>query len=108
MATLTVIAAATAEKGTLGPFTPGGMIDTGAYEFIIVAADGLAGSEEVDIYNVAGTTWVVTADNAGTAQKLTVSRPSVRLEGGIIYGFHKDATVGACGVSATLGPGMVS
>jgi hypothetical protein len=83
-----------------------GTFDAGGYEYIIVAADVLAGAEEVDIENLAGATFKTTTNESGTAQKLTASISSLRLTGGTVYRFSKDATVGSCGVYVQLGVPM--
>lgn len=43
---------------------------------------------------------------SGTAQKLTASIPSLKLEGGICYGVLKDQTVADTVVYLALGPGL--
>ena len=60
----------------------------------------------MDIYALIGGTWRVATDVSGTAQKLTASIPSLKLEGGICYGVLKDQTVSDVAVFLTLGPGM--
>lgn len=84
-----------------------GVFDAGGYEWIIVSADNLQtgdGDEEVDIENIAGSTFGVTADESGTAKKLTPTIRSLKLAGCTIYKFSKDATQAACGVYVQLGP----
>lgn len=90
-----------------------GVFDAGPYQWIIVSADDLADNEgtpeEVDVYNIAGSTFVVTADDNGDPVKLTPTRPSRVLAGGTVYQFTKDdqsATAHASGVYVQLGPGM--
>jgi hypothetical protein len=83
-----------------------GTFDAGGYEYIIVAADGLATTEEVDIENLAGSTFKITTNESGTAQKLTSSISSLRLTGGTVYKFSKDATAASCGVYVQLGVPM--
>lgn len=81
--------------------------DAGGYEWIIVAADDLGSSEEVDIYNIAGATFKPTANESGTAQKLTASIASLKLAGGTVYQFRKDAQDSgprSSGVYVQLGP----
>lgn len=80
-----------------------GTFDAGGYEYIIVAADGLAATEEVDIENLAGSTFKITTNESGAAQKLTSSISSLRLTGGTVYKFVKDATAASCGVYVQLG-----
>lgn len=90
-----------------------GVFDSGSYQWIIVSADDLFSnettSEEVGVYNIAGSTFVVTTDDNGNPVKLTPTRPSRVLVGGTIYQFVKDdqsATSHASGVYVQLGPGM--
>ena len=84
-----------------------GVFDAGPYQWIIVAADALGGSEEVDIKNIAGKTFVVTADDTDTPITLTATNPSRVLAGGTVYQFTKDAQTGrSSGVYVQLGPGM--
>lgn len=79
-------------------------LSTKYYKNVVVAADRLAGAEEVDIYiKVNGTYIIYTV--AGTAVKLTATSPSATLPGGPIYGFQKDATATATGVFALLSLG---
>lgn len=79
--------------------------DLSSYEFGILSCD-LAGSEEVDIYVSVGGTWKLATDVSGTAQKLTASIPSLKLEGGICYGVLKDQTVADTVVWLSFGPGL--
>lgn len=67
-----------------------------------VVADNLAGVEEVDIFVSVdgGTTWITLVDSVGTAIVLTATVPMQTIYGQGLYGFLKDATVGACGVYA--------
>lgn len=79
-------------------------LSTKYYEQVVVAADKLAGAEEVDIYIKVNGAYVLYAIG-GTAVKLTATQPSATLPGGPIYGFQKDATATACGVFALLSLG---
>jgi hypothetical protein len=79
-------------------------LSTKYYKNVVVAADGLAGAEEVDIFIKVNGEYVIYA-SGGTAIKLTATQPSATLPGGPIYGFLKDATAGACGVFALLSLG---
>lgn len=84
-----------------------GTFDAGHYQWIIVAADELGGAEEVDVKNLAGSTFVVTADESATAVTLTATNPSRVLAGGTVYQFLKDAQDGrTSGVYVQLGPSM--
>ena len=88
-----------------------GTFDAGGYEYIIVAADDLGGAEEVDIENLAGSTFKTTTNESGTAQKLTASISSLRLTGGTVYKFSKDLQTSgpparASGVYVQLGTPM--
>lgn len=88
-----------------GAITTQARADLSAYEFGILSCD-LATTEEVDIYALIGGTWRVATDVSGTAQKLTASIPSLKLEGGICYGVLKDATAASVSVWLALGPGL--
>lgn len=90
-----------------GAITTQARADLSAYEFGILSCD-LATTEEVDIYALIGGTWRVATDVSGTAQKLTASIPSLKLEGGICYGVLKDATAASVSVWLALGPGLNS
>lgn len=79
--------------------------DLSQYEWGILSCD-LATTEEVDIYALVGGTWKLATDVSGTAQKLTASIPSLKLEGGICYGVLKDQTVADTVVYLALGPGL--
>lgn len=79
-------------------------LSTKYYENVVVAADKLAGAEEVDIYiKVNGTYVLWLVENE--AAKLTATAPTIVLPGGPIYGFLKDSTEAACGVFALLSLG---
>jgi len=90
-----------------GAITTQARADLSAYEFGILSCD-LATTEEVDIYALIGGAWRVATDVSGTAQKLTASIPSLKLEGGICYGVLKDATAASVSVWLALGPGLNS
>ena len=69
------------------------------YQSVVVAADNLAGAEEVDLFMKVGASWVAVPNADGDApQTLTATNPMVELAGGPYYSVKKDATVGACGV----------
>jgi hypothetical protein len=71
------------------------------YKAVVVAADRLAGAEEVDIYTKTNGRYVPFVMPDGTTPaKLTATAPSLELAGGPIYGFQKDATAQTCGVFA--------
>lgn len=72
--------------------------DSSKYSSVVVSADNLATTEEVDIYALSGGTWKAVVNVSGTAQKLTASIPHLKLESGPLYKCAKDATAGACGV----------
>lgn len=108
MATITVYAAATAASD--GSTIPHPVFNATGLEWIIVSADNLDAGKEVDIYRLAGQTWVV-ATGDGVAFKLTGTAgvnnaAHMRLEGGGWYQFRKDATAGACGIYVDEGPGI--
>lgn len=66
---------------------------------VVIAADNLAGAEEVDIYVRVNNSWILYTDEAtGTAIKLTATSAHKTVRGGPEYGILKDATAGACGV----------
>lgn len=68
-------------------------LETGQWDKLIVAADALATTEEVDIYvAVGGATPVVFIGSDGNAAKLTATKPTYTLPGGPSYVFHKDVT----------------
>lgn len=69
-------------------------------EQITISASGLAGVEEVDIMQDVGG-YIVAADSAGVAYKLTALITSLNFVGGRNYGALKDATVAASGVFVT-------
>lgn len=73
---------------------------------IVVIADTLATTEEVDIYTYAGNdTWKATLNAAGSAtMKLTATAYSVELPSGPLYRVAKDATASACGVIVHYNP----
>jgi hypothetical protein len=75
------------------------------YKEVVVAADNLAGAEEVDIYILVNSRYVLACDSEGDAVKLTATAPSRVLPGGPVYAFLKDATVGASGIFALLSLG---
>lgn len=108
MAKVTVIAPTTSASGSAGPpVVAGGTFDAGAYKWIAVSADNLAGAEEVDIYYYpGGTGWKPAINSSGTTQKLTASITTLILDAQYNYGFLKDATVSACGVYVTPGPAL--
>lgn len=98
MAQVTVIARTTAAVVTQVP------VQSDKYPHIFLLADNLAGAEEIDVYIMAGNTWVLVADPAtGTPIRLTAAIPSQVFRGGALYGVLKDATVGACGVYVDYG-----
>lgn len=100
MAQITVIAPTTdAVAYTSASAAP---VDTAAYSHVTVSTDNLAGSEEVDIYAISGSTAKAATDASGTVQVLTASIPFLKLEAGPTYRFSKDATAGACGVYVDL------
>jgi hypothetical protein len=86
------IAPATATK-TSNPFT------SKSYEWFVVSADHLAGSENVNILIRSGLvlTQVLMPDMT-TPAKLTASLLGLALLGGPTYVFVKSSTVAACGV----------
>lgn len=72
--------------------------DTNGCSAVIVAADNLAGAEEVDIFVWVNGGWETLVDSAGTAKKLTATITMLTLDGGPRYAVTKDTTAGACGV----------
>lgn len=87
------------------------VLNTKYYGHVVVFQDGLAGAEEVDVYVVtldednAVDKQALAVDLQGDVVKLTVAAPTAVLPGGPIYGFAKDASVGAGGVYAYLSLG---
>lgn len=79
-----------------------GNIVTNKYDTVILAAENLAGAEEVDIFIIINGVEVVVTDAAGDPAKLTLAVPTCVLEGGPMYRVEKDSTAGACGVFAIL------
>jgi hypothetical protein len=111
MAMHTIYAAATA--ATNGTSVPHPVFDAGSYEWIVVSADNLGEGEEIDIYVLSGTTFIVATDSDGVAYKLagtaaTANAKALQLAGGLCYQFRKDLTAGACGIYVNTGPGMNS
>jgi hypothetical protein len=98
MAQITVIAPTTAAVASSASVK----INSGGYARIIVSADVLANSEEVDVYTVAGGTAKLATDITGTAQSLTASKNQLEFSAGPTYIFAKDATAGSCGVYVDL------
>lgn len=77
-------------------------IDARAYDRIVLAAPGLATTEEVDIVLGGGSVAAAfTMPDGTTSAKLTATNASVELPGAM-YGITKDATAGSVGVNATL------
>jgi hypothetical protein len=76
--------------------------DAGDCDAIIVSADNLAGAETVTLKVMAGATAKQVSDIYGVAVNLTLSCPSVALEGGAQYQFVKSVTAGACGVYVSV------
>lgn len=72
--------------------------DTSHYITCMFVAFGLAGAEVATLFVSAGGVWVPLTDRAGAAVTLTLTAPSVCLEGGPVYGVTKSATVGLSGV----------
>lgn len=108
MATHTIYTAA--QAATDGSAVPHPVFDATRFEWIVASADNLGAGEEVDIYRLSGSTWVV-ATGDGTAYKLagtpaTNADRHRKLEGGTWYQFRKDLTAGACGIYIDEGPGM--
>lgn len=65
---------------------------------MVIAADNLAGAEEVDIFIYVNGGWETATDADGNAVKLTATIPTLTLVAGPRYAVTKDATAGACGV----------
>lgn len=106
MAQIPITPAGTGALGSAGPpVVTTYRADLSAYEWGILSCN-LATTEEVDIYVDVGGTWKLATDVSGTAQKLTASIPSLKLEGGICYGVLKDATAASVAVFLSLGPGL--
>lgn len=111
MSTLTIYAAATAASD--GTTIPHPVYDSRAVESFTVIADNLGGGEEVDIYILAGATYIVAKDLNGVAYKLagtsgSNNSPMLVLEGGPAYQFRKDLTGGACGIYVIEGRGVTA
>ena len=98
MATVTLINAQTAAV-TAPAYAK---FSTNSYSEVLLSATGLAGAEEVDVFIASGDDWVLAVDKQGAVAKLTVSKPSIELVPGPIYGVLKDATVAPSSVSVTL------
>lgn len=75
------------------------------YKHVVLAADTLAGAEEVDIYIEVNGKYLVAIDTDNEVAKLTATAPVITLPGGPVYAVLKDATAGACGVFALLSLG---
>jgi hypothetical protein len=88
----TVIVATTDAVSTKQSF------ETQGYPSVIICADNLDGSEEVDLFMLVGDEWKTVVDETGTAKKLTASITMLVLIGGPVYAATKDATAGATGV----------
>lgn len=101
MSEVCLVAPTTAVKavGAAGTTT----VNTAGYDKVTLSSDVLADAEEVDIYVAAGGTFVVAANESGTAYKLTATVTALQLVGGPIYSVAKDETASACGVYARLG-----
>lgn len=77
-------------------------VDATGYREVVIHADNLATTEEVDIYmNSNGSKKPVYNYNASAAAVLTATAPAIALLGGLEYFVAKDATAGSCGVYAT-------
>jgi hypothetical protein len=92
MAQVQVMASGTAAVTAKQPF------ETNGYSGVIVSADNLATTEEVDIFVNVGGTWKTLVDASGTAVKLTATITFQNLQPGPCYAVVKDATAGSCGV----------
>lgn len=95
MSTQTIIAETT-DAATATTF------QTNGYTLAILAAEGLAGSEECDIWIRTPGGDVLWCGTETAAITLTVTRPMVILPAGPLYAVAKDATAGAAGVYLTL------
>lgn len=81
------------------------LVDASNHEWVMLAANNLAGAEEVDILIRVGGGYVAAPNQAQTGPaKLTATITAVKMEGGLEYAVLKDATAGACGVYASYGP----
>jgi len=74
------------------------VFDARGYSEVVITADALATTEEVDISHASGGTFILSRNDVGAAYVLTATITSIRLAGGLIYGVAKDATASACGV----------
>lgn len=111
MATHTIYAPATAASN--GTSVPHPVFNATGFEWIVATADNLGAGEEIDIYRLAGGTYIVAADANGVAYKLTGTAGTnnalqLQLAGGTWYQFRKDATAGACGIYVDEGRGINS
>lgn len=79
-----------------------GLFNSAWFSHIVLAADTLAGAEEVDIYVLVNGKYLVAVDTDNEVAKLTATAPVITLPGGPKYAVLKDATAGACGVHALL------
>lgn len=76
------------------------------YEKVVVAADGLAEAEEVDIFVKTNGKYVpFTMPDGETPAKLTATNAAIELAGGPVYGFLKDSTEAAVGVAVIMSLG---
>lgn len=82
-----------------------GKFNSSWYDHVVIAADTLAGAEEVDIYIEVNGKYLVAISTDNTAAKLTAAAPVITLPGGPVYAVLKDATAGACGVFGLLSLG---
>lgn len=82
-----------------------GLFNSSWYKHVVIAADLLAGAEEVDIYIKLGDRYITAIDTDNEIAKLTATAPAITLPGGPVYAILKDATAGACGVYALLSLG---
>lgn len=109
MATITIYAAAYAASD--GSTIPHPVYDSRAVESFTVIADNLDTGEEVDVYILAGATYIVAKDLNGVAYKLTGTSgsnnsPMLVFAGGPSYQFRKDLTAGECGIYVIEGRGV--
>ena len=95
-ATTTIINPTTAAVATVQ------WIDARTYDRVVIAAPGLATTEEVDLVLGGGAVPAAfTMPDGTTPGKLTAANASLELPGAM-YGITKDATAASVGVDATL------
>ncbi len=94
-ATVTIIKPTTAAVSDKQP------LDARAHDRVVISAAGLATTETAQVFLGGGADWAVLSLDGTNPVKLTATRQSIELPGGL-YGIVKDATAAAVGINATL------